>query len=472
MTAGDKPVLLVADPEPYSRAVAEMILGLDYRVVHASTVQQAAQRAVEDRPAAIISEFYLGDGTFHELRAQLEKEPLTRGIPMLMLTNLNGLAERQVEGDCVSKHVMAHGLKQALQRSIRRFQPLPVSLTLSFLLERGRETIVQQYGTRHHIEWMGALAWEECLACADELAEKGPVGAALDECGTKLFGLLDGSCGLAGARAAAMKELGGLPLQMRFVGPADSLRIPFEALMNPEERKPLAVQHRFARSILRPKACRSADSRFVAKRADDGGEIRVLLIGLAESVEKDVHKVAQELRYVEELLAVLLRRGIRVAMKTITPAQATHGEIEQAMAAEWDMIHVAGHCPAPEENAQPCQECGIRFASGRGGEFHWLAPEFLEKAIRGKPPAFLFLNCCHGTAVYGEALVRSGVPGFLTFRGEHRSEDFVVFAREFYDALGEYGDVETATQIARSRVYESLPNSGIWAAASLVLQAL
>jgi hypothetical protein len=101
-----------------------------------------------------------------------------------------------------------------------------------------------------------------------------------------------------------------------------------------------------------------------------------------------------------------------------------------------------------------------------------LTPLALEQLIRPKPPAFLFLNCCHGTEVYADVLVNAGVPGFLTFRGQHASEDFVLFAREFYEALAEYGDLETAAQLARSRVYESLPASGIWAAASLVLQAL
>jgi len=293
----------------------------------------------------------------------------------------------------------------------------------------------------------------------------------LDECGTQLFALLEKSCGLNTARSAAMQGLNGVPLRLQFIGEAESLRVPFETLMNPAERKPLAIQHLFTRAILRPGGvCPSIDSRFLSRRAEDGGEVRVLLVGLAEDSEKDVHKVAKELHYVGSWVVLLLRKGIRVVQHTISPSEATLEEIEREMGnRDWDIIHIAGHCPPADRDHV---DRGIRFASGVSGEFAVLTPLALEKLIRRKPPAFMFLNCCDGTEVYADVLVNAGVPGFVTFRGQHASEDFVLFAREFYEALAEYGDLETATQLARSRVYESLPASGIWAAASLVLQAL
>jgi hypothetical protein len=92
-------------------------------------------------------------------------------------------------------------------------------------------------------------------------------------------------------------------------------------------------------------------------------------------------------------MVLLLRKGIRVIHRTISPSEATPEEIAREMSGrDWDIIHIAGHCQAPE---QDLAECGIRFASSAPGDFHRLTPLALEQLIRPKPPAFLFLNCCH-----------------------------------------------------------------------------
>src|SRR5260370_12004459 len=48
-----KPVLLVVDPQPYSRAVAEMVLRLQYNISQAVSVRQAVDNALRNRPTAI-----------------------------------------------------------------------------------------------------------------------------------------------------------------------------------------------------------------------------------------------------------------------------------------------------------------------------------------------------------------------------------------------------------------------------------
>jgi hypothetical protein len=476
MTSSDRPILLIADPEPFSRSLAEAMLGLQFTVVHTRAIQETVDRALRDRPGVVLSELYLEDGNFEELRSRLHAQPSMRGVPVVLLTNLSRLVGERYPDlgphRVVDKRNIVATLPPVLQRSQARFRPLDQAATISILIEPERETIVQVYGAGRHIERYGIAPFRQYQACAEQLAAAEPrqFGGALEYCGTELFALLEQGCRLDTTRREVMERAGDSPLRIQFIGGPESLQIPFETLMNPAERKPLAIQHRFTRAILRPPGvypCGRSD--FLARRVRTGGPYAALLIGLAEDPEADAYRIGEELQRVKDII-LALRRGTRVDCVPLLPRQATPERIAREVSSrDWDVIHIAGHCPPPRGDVH---SDGIPFRAEDSDAVDRLTSARLKTIVAARPPAFLLMHCCHGTEVYADALVRAGVPAFLTVRGSHASADFVLFARELYEGLTEYGDLEMAVQLARSRVYETLHTSNLWATASLMVQSL
>jgi len=477
MTGINRPTLLVVDPGPFTPAAVEMVLGREYAVVAASRLSDAIALVKRHQPAAVLSEVYLGDCTCLDLRRKLDEDRLTSGVPMAIVTNVPALArELNPEFECVDMHFLVERLPPAVARIIGNFQPGPRPLTLSFLLEDGRETIVQTYGLGSQIYRTPAPPWDECLACgrAFHPADGVSWASALDACGSQLLSLLEGCCQLQSRRAKALEQLAleqlgeqSRPLRLKFVGPAESLKIPFEALINPQERLPLAVQHRFSRSLLTPGGSREpiVRSQFLARWAGSIRKVSWLVIGLTGDPDHDVHRIEDELIQTGPLAATLLRKGVQMIPRVILPREASLSRIREELQHGWDIVQITGHCPPPAGGS----DSGIVFQSPRSQGMETLTAgkliEYLTPA-----PGFLLINCCYGTETYAPALIHSGVGGFMTFRGAHASTDFLEFSREFYDALGQYRDLETATQTTRLRLFHALPRSGIWAAASLVLQ--
>lgn len=79
--------ILVVDDEPDARgALAHLLKRQGYEVVEAATGGEVLQRAKQDWPALIILDVILPDLPGTQVFEQLRADPLTKGIPVLLLT--------------------------------------------------------------------------------------------------------------------------------------------------------------------------------------------------------------------------------------------------------------------------------------------------------------------------------------------------------------------------------------------------
>ena len=100
--------VLVADDEFYIQNILAMKLGqAGYDVVVAQDGQEALERAIEDRPDLVISDYHMPRLNGIELCHRLEENPRTAGIPAILLTSrdfeitavdLTGTSIRLLEG--------------------------------------------------------------------------------------------------------------------------------------------------------------------------------------------------------------------------------------------------------------------------------------------------------------------------------------------------------------------------------------
>jgi hypothetical protein len=483
MSLGTKPLLLIVDPEPYSRAIAEMVFGAKYEIRRVTSITRAIHDVSHNPPMAILSEMLLEDGNAEALRHRLEGEPLTRGIPFVVMTNLLAAKEHSSGLIHINKGDLGQYFESALIQALNaridlgrslpdsKFRPISDSITASFLFEPGRDVLIQYHQNGFHVERTEQPPWAACYNCAELLASADTSirAADLDRCGQMMYSLLRECCALDAIRGIAKGMGDEVTLRFQFIGGTELLQIPFETLVNLEDRKPLAIQHVVDRAFVRSgRVNRAGDSRFLRRKT----KLRSLIIGFAEDLERDTYKVAAELERILNCMEALRDKAVEPICEVIWPSQVSLEEIERLMLAEvWDIVHIVGHCPKPKSKSFVD---GIPFRSHSTGRMERLSPGFLGALIEqssraGWPPELVFMSCCYGSEVYGKTLLGAGVPALVTFRGWHHPAHFVMFVNLFYQYLCEYGDLQTAMHLARFDVYESFHSSGIWAAASMVL---
>lgn len=79
--------ILVADDSATSRLIIRTRLALTgYRILEAASGAEAVQRAMNERPALLLLDFFLGDMTATEVLAALRAEAATRALPVIVLS--------------------------------------------------------------------------------------------------------------------------------------------------------------------------------------------------------------------------------------------------------------------------------------------------------------------------------------------------------------------------------------------------
>jgi hypothetical protein len=464
----DKLTILVADPEPYSLTLLETVAGKRFHFIYAGSVEAVGLLTTHLAPSAVLTELLFSDGTWQDVQGKLPQD-----TPLVFLTDLPAFAQEQNSlVPCVDKRNMARELVSVLEKRLTPACTSPRYSTFSILLEPAKEMIAQYYGGGRQIERIPAPPWKQCeefgqklLSTPDRQWQR-----ALDDAGRQLFALLDKSWKLQRLRELYLRNI---RLRLQFVGTVESLDIPFEVLLNPAEQYPFCVQYPLCRTLLRENGSELwADSQFLAQAVRSARGARLLTIGLPYEPAMAADLTA-ELSHVSRLVAALNRRGFAIKHRLVPAGEASLERISQEIKTDrWDMVHIAGHCLSTHDGEK---EPGIRFRTGTGTEER-LTPAALQEMLRQNPPTFVFLSCCWGTEVFGKALSKSGVPGFLTLRWKHPSQAFVTFSQHFYNALAGLrdGDMEEAVQMVRNIMFASSgrQTTGVWAAPCLVLHSL
>ncbi len=87
--------ILVVDDEKGIVSALKIALESDnYRVAEAYTGDGAIRKALSEAPDLILLDIMLRDMTGYEICSKLRKDPLTRSIPIIMLTGMNGPADK------------------------------------------------------------------------------------------------------------------------------------------------------------------------------------------------------------------------------------------------------------------------------------------------------------------------------------------------------------------------------------------
>lgn len=90
-----KTKILVVDDEPEARAgLARMLRGKGYEVVEVGTGLEALASAKNDWPGLIVLDIVLPDIPGTEVFDRLRKDPVTKAIPVLLLTAKPDIAEK------------------------------------------------------------------------------------------------------------------------------------------------------------------------------------------------------------------------------------------------------------------------------------------------------------------------------------------------------------------------------------------
>ena len=92
--------ILVVDDERSIVSTLKMALESDnYKVIEAYTGDAAIRKAHSESPDLILLDIMLPDVTGYEICNKIKKDPLTRSIPIIMLTGMNGSADKMAGMD-------------------------------------------------------------------------------------------------------------------------------------------------------------------------------------------------------------------------------------------------------------------------------------------------------------------------------------------------------------------------------------
>ncbi len=121
--------ILVVEDEPAVREMIAFVLRQNgYTVLEAGDAEQARARLHQDPPALILMDWMLPGASGIELTRELKADPLTRDIPLIMLT-ARGEEDDKVRGlesgadDYVTKPFSPRELSARIQAILRRVAP-------------------------------------------------------------------------------------------------------------------------------------------------------------------------------------------------------------------------------------------------------------------------------------------------------------------------------------------------------------
>lgn len=270
-------------------------------------------------------------------------------------------------------------------------------------------------------------------------------------------------------------------LHVSFLGPRGYLGMPYEILHDGVEH--LSLQFPVSRCVTGIASDRP-DLRCLIRQTIDE-PLRILLIASntdpTESTGIDAEGEVRELREVMNRRIEAI--GLKAVVDCLLTDEASLKEVEQRLeGSPYHIIHYAGH---GEFEPMTGERSGLVFwsRSNRRGKVVALRATRLSQLLRNSKTVFLYLNCCVGTVVsnqdllrsndylgLADAIVQAGIPGVLGYRWSIRDESARRFAIRFYQELFASHSLEQATLKARRDLYGQNPDDETWTSPILVIQ--
>lgn len=274
------------------------------------------------------------------------------------------------------------------------------------------------------------------------------------------------------------------PLVIRFAGPIEGLRVPFELVHEGPDYlclDQIVVRQLIGEDIPWNHRERSL-SRFVRTLIDRDEVFQILLVGAeADASDEPLESVEEEIRQVEEVARLELERrlGLRLRIEKLTGKEATPDRVKALFRKGIHLFHYAGHGTFMAENPELSG-----LVLWQDGKPRVLTTGELRGLAAGSQVRLAFLNCClaartassrgrgdfHGVL---EAVVKAGVPWVLGHRWPVLDSSAAAFARDFYNSLWRTFNPGRAALDARRLGAGQEPlkrDNPIWASSILVSQ--
>jgi DNA-binding response OmpR family regulator len=123
-------LLIVEDEVDLAMTIALRLKSAGYEVIEAATLQEGLTKARAERPALIVLDIMLPDGSGYELLRFVRESPELAATPIIMLTGLGSID--QVENGFV------HGANAYLTKP---YEPVRLIEAIRLLLEEARQDI-------------------------------------------------------------------------------------------------------------------------------------------------------------------------------------------------------------------------------------------------------------------------------------------------------------------------------------------
>ncbi|MEK7173487.1 MAG: response regulator [Patescibacteria group bacterium] len=88
-----KKILFIEDESALQRAMGDMLKSHGYEVIQALNGEIGEHLAESEQPALILLDLVIPQKDGYEILSELQKNPATKAIPIIVLTNLEGTEE-------------------------------------------------------------------------------------------------------------------------------------------------------------------------------------------------------------------------------------------------------------------------------------------------------------------------------------------------------------------------------------------
>jgi CheY-like chemotaxis protein len=124
-----KKVLSIEDDAFLSSLVAGKLIEAGFSVITASTGRDGIMKATNEQPNLILLDIMLPDMGGFEILEKLKSEPLTRNIPVIILSNLGGRDEIEkgvalgASSYLIKSNILPHEVAEMVQSQIDSMPP-------------------------------------------------------------------------------------------------------------------------------------------------------------------------------------------------------------------------------------------------------------------------------------------------------------------------------------------------------------
>ena len=274
-------------------------------------------------------------------------------------------------------------------------------------------------------------------------------------------------------------------------GLPETIRFPFELLLDGFEKDPLILCHPFYRRITGNKANRlTLNQRSLWTNLHD---LRILVIkapvsGYTSIEEKNEQQTITtefsfgELKHVEEEVDAIKKIFPNAHVIPSRKEAATREDLKTCLEEHWDIIHFAGHGLYVDEDLSGI----VLSTSGKGDDPDILGPDDMSGLFEKCPIDLVYLSSCEG-AMTGttpsqtfysnfdgviRGLLSGGVPRIIANRWPISDKAACIMATAFYyELIKNRLSLESALLEARKEVYRVDRKENAWASAVLIVSA-